>query len=305
MTNTIDTTNLLSPTCDYVFKRIFGDEKHKAILINFLNSIIQCNQPITSVHIENIELTPEILRGKWPRLDVLATTQDKEIINVEIQVSNEGNIIPRALFYWSRLFSRQLLSGSDYNSLKRTITITILDFNLFDQDQDKHRYWHQCRLTDKEDHNILTELLEIHFLELKKMQALRPNSTVLETWLEFLRNPYSNELAEKAKNMPQLAEAQNILTYLNNDPEARELCRLRDKALCDEASALAYAKAKGKQEGKEEGKEEGIAIGEAKGKSEGEKTKAIEVAKKMKIARIDGKIIQQFTELSQEEIDKL
>ena len=245
MTEIIDTADLLLPKYDFVFKRIFGDSKHTAILINFLNSIVQCKQPIIKVKLENVEITPEILGEKWSRLDVLATTQDGEIINIEIQLNNKGNTIPRALFYWSKLFSRQLLTGEDYSHLKRTIAITILDFNLFKQDQ---RYWHQCRLTDQEDHSLISPLIEIHFLELRKMQALRPNSTVLETWLEFLRNPYSNEMIEIAKTSPQIAEAQNILARVNNDPEARELWRMREKAIYDESSALAYAKNEGKTE---------------------------------------------------------
>ena len=276
-----DTTDLLLPKYDFVFKKIFGDPKHTAILINFLNSIVQCKEPITKVKLENVEITPETLGEKWSKLDVLATTQDDEIINIEIQLNNKGNTIPRALFYWSKLFSRQLLSGEDYSQLKRTITITILDFNLFKQDK---RYWHQCRLTDQEDHSIMTELMETHFLELKKMQALRPNSTILETWLEFLRNPYSHEMVELAKTMPQIAEAQDILARVNNDPEARELWRMREKAIYDESSALAYAKTEGKLEGEHEEK--------------------LKVAKKMKDAAMDSKIIQQLTGLSAKEIEK-
>jgi len=261
MTDAINKTDLLLlPKYDYVFKCIFGDPKHTSILINFLNSIVQCKTPITKVKIENIEMFPEALGDKWSYLDVLATTQDGEIINIEIQLDNKGNTIPRALFYWSKLFSRQLLSGENYNNLKRTITITILDFNLFKQDKNNKdkRYWHQCRLTDQEDHCPISPLLEIHFLELKKMQALRPNSTVLETWLEFLRNPRSQEMLELAKTRPEIAKAQDILTRVNNDPEARELWRRREKAIYDESSALAFAEAEGEAKGKAEAKKESV-----------------------------------------------
>jgi predicted transposase/invertase (TIGR01784 family) len=274
MTDTVNTTDLLLlPKYDYVFKCIFGDPKHTSILINFLNSIVQCKTPITKVKIENIEMFPEALGDKWSYLDVLATTQDGEIINIEIQLNNKGNTIPRTLFYWSKLFARQLLSGENYNNLKRTVTITILDFNLFKQDKDG-RYWHQCRLTDQEDHCLISPLLEIHFLELHKMQALRPNSTVLETWLEFLRNPRSQEMLELAKTRPEIAKAQDILMRVNNDPEARELWRKREKAIYDESSALAYAKNEGK----------------------------VETAKNLKAMGMITDVIQKATGLSTEEI---
>ena len=82
--------------------------------------------------------------------------------------------------------------------------------------------------------------------------------------------------------MPQIAEAQDILTRVNSDPEARELWRMREKAIYDESSALAYAKTEGKEEG--------------------EKAKATKIAKEMKVDGMDNKKIQHYTGLSIEEI---
>jgi predicted transposase/invertase (TIGR01784 family) len=58
---------------------------------------------------------------KGVRLDVVAKTEDGQIINVEVQKKDEKNMTGRSLFYWAQLFSRQLLTGGTFNELKRTI----------------------------------------------------------------------------------------------------------------------------------------------------------------------------------------
>jgi len=201
----------------WVESNIFGDPRHTNILIGFLNSIIECNCPIASIQLENVELVPNYVGEKWSRLDILATTQDGEIINIEIQVRDENNITKRALFYWSRIFSGQLLSGVNYNSLKRTITINVLDFNHFQDD----RYWHKGFIIDPKSHELIDDSLEIHFLELKKMLGARGKNTTLEMWLQFMNNPYSEEVAKYAKEIPAIAEAQQLLARVNSDPIAK------------------------------------------------------------------------------------
>jgi predicted transposase/invertase (TIGR01784 family) len=260
--NTINTVGNLLPKYDTVFKRIFGDAKHANVLISFLNAIVECNQPITSIEIKNSEIIPEHVDDKWSRLDILATTNDKEIINIEIQVRDQKDITARALFYWSKLFGSQLNSGEPYSELKRTITINILDFNQFKDD----RYWHKGMLTDTKDHMIFSKLLEVHFLELRKMLGARGKSTTLEMWLKFLNNPYSEEVNQYAKEIPAIAEAQEIFSRVNYDPIAREEWRNREKSIHEEASALAEAR----EDGKAEGRQEGIQKGMQEGRQEGQ-----------------------------------
>ena len=91
------------------------------------------------------------------------------------------------------------------------------------------------------------------------MHALRPNSTAIETWLEFLRNPYSPEMTKLAKTKPEIAQAQDILAKVNCDPVARELWRVREKAIYDEHSALVYARTEGEKIGEKRG-EKGVEL---------------------------------------------
>ncbi len=104
---------LLDPKIDFVFKKIFGSEEHPEILISFLNAVLKPQKPIVSVEIKNSDLEKEYIEDKFSRLDVKATTSNNEIINIEIQLKNEYNMIKRSLFYWSKLYSEQLIRMSN------------------------------------------------------------------------------------------------------------------------------------------------------------------------------------------------
>ncbi len=75
---------LLNPQIDFVFKKIFGTEKNKPILINFLNAVIKPTTPIKDVEIKNNDIDKDFI-DKFSRLDVKATTSNKEHINIEIR----------------------------------------------------------------------------------------------------------------------------------------------------------------------------------------------------------------------------
>ena len=124
---------------DFVFKGLFGNEKRPELLISFLNAVLTPDEPITSITFKDRVLDKQYKNDKLGSLDILATTNKGELINVEVQVADERNMIERSLFYWSRLFSGQLQSGNPYQKLERTICINLLDFNLLDT----HEY-HSC-----------------------------------------------------------------------------------------------------------------------------------------------------------------
>ena len=107
---------LLDPKMDFVFKNIFGSEKHPNILISFLNATLKPKDLITAVEIKNTDLNKGYIEDKFSRLDVKATTSNNEIINIEIQLKNEYNMIKRSLFYWSKLYSEQLIRMSNDNT---------------------------------------------------------------------------------------------------------------------------------------------------------------------------------------------
>ena len=117
------------PTVDYIFKRVFGTEENKSCLISFLNSLL-CLQ-IAGLEFENTELAKEAEREKGARLDVLATLQTGEKVNIEVQMGNEGDVDKRSLFYSSRLCAGQEILGKKYSDLVPVYCIFILNFEWF------------------------------------------------------------------------------------------------------------------------------------------------------------------------------
>jgi predicted transposase/invertase (TIGR01784 family) len=243
------------PTNFVMFKIILGDPKHSRLLIHFLSAAIKSDSPITSVEILDSEPPSGYVRQKGSRLDIRARTQDDKIINVEMQCGIEKHMVARALFYWSKLFSAQLEVTEEYHKLKKTISITILDFRLF---QDDERYWRKGHLIDDETGEQLTDLLEMQFIELNKMRQFDEESPIT-FWVEFFRDPYSERVRALCDYVPEIQEAKKMFEKAKADPKVRALIEEQEKALRDYMNDISCAKNEGKEEGKEEGKAEGKA----------------------------------------------
>ena len=247
---------LLNPKIDFVFKKNFGSEEHPEILISFLNAVLKPKKPIVSVEIKNSDLEKEYIEDKFSRLDVKALTSNKEIINIEIQLKNEYNMIQRSLYYWSKLYEEQLSEGDRYDKLSRTVCINILDFKYLKND----RFHNGYRLKEIETNEELTDLQEIHFIEIPKLKRFESTEEIvdlLEGWVEFLRDPESEVIRKLEMSNKEIREAKDELYRLSRNSKERELYYLREKSLRDEISALANAKEKGLKEGLKQGLFEG------------------------------------------------
>ena len=247
---------LLNPKIDFVFKKIFGSEKHPGVLISFLNAVLKPKNNITDVEIKNTDIDKSYIEDKFSRLDVKAVTSKNEIINIEIQLKNEYNMIQRSLYYWSKLYEEQLEEGDRYDKLCRTVCINILDFKYLKND----RFHNGYRLKEIETNEELTNLQEIHFIEipkLKKFESTEEIVDLLEGWVEFLRDPESEVIRKLEMSNKEIREAKDELYRLSRNSKERELYYLREKSLRDEISALANAKEKGLKEGLKQGLFEG------------------------------------------------
>ena len=292
---------LLDPKMDFVFKNIFGSEKHPNILISFLNATLKPKDLITAVEIKNTDLNKGYIEDKFSRLDVKATTSNNEIINIEIQLKNEYNMIKRSLFYWSKLYSEQLNEGEDYSVLKRTICINILNFKYL-----KTRKFHSgYRLKEIYSNEELTDVAEIHFIEIPKLEEGTDEKDMLVAWIEFLKNPESEKVRSLEMSIDEIREAKDELIRMSNDDTQRELYEMRAKTLKDKISALNEAERKGIKKGRQEGIKEGLQKGLQKGIQEGEKSKAIEIAKSLINIGLDKETISKSTGLDLNEIEKL
>lgn len=241
--------DVVSAKLDVIFKKIFTENKD--MLHEFLADVLEIpSESIKAIVITNPELPPETTDGKFSRLD-LNLNVDNSLMNVEIQVKGDNDYRDRTLFYWAKLYTSELKSRETYGQLKETITINIINFNMFDGND----YHTEVVTAIKGTDQIFSDKFNMHFFELKKVgKKVNPNNRK-ELWMQFL-NADSEEDFEMLKqtNVPIMNKAVNVIYDLSEDTRIREMARIREKALHDEASALANAENKGI--------EKGISIGE-------------------------------------------
>ena len=276
-------TKILEVTNDYVFKKIFGKEGNEEILKDLLISILEI--PIQKIEVmKDVYLEREIEENKLGILDIKATLNDDTIANIEMQVRNEHNMIDRSLYYWANLYSNSLYKTQDYIENKKTIVINIMLFNIFEEGP----YHERCKIRRDYNLEILTDELEMHFIQLPKCKK-EDVKTKLDQWMQFIGN-ISKEGVEKAmKENKEIKKAQEELEYLTGDEAERRLAELREKKILDDLWGRTGARKEG----------------EKQGETKGEKKKALEVAQKMKLKNMEIQEIVEITGLTKEEIEKL
>ncbi|MBP2022985.1 putative transposase/invertase (TIGR01784 family) [Clostridium punense] len=233
---------LLKPKNDFVFKKIFGDVKNKDLLISLLNSIL--SDKVNDVTILNSELPKENIEDKKSVLDVRAVTDAGYHIDIEIQVLRTVSMPERSLYYWSKLYIEQIAVGESYKKLKKTIAINIVDYDCINT----NKYHNIFHIMEDETKLKLTEVLEIHFIELRKLKNINTIDK-LSQWMNFIKGDSKEVILEMAKVNSDIEKAYDILRTMSQDRETRALYLSREMALHDEATR------------REEALEEGVEIG--------------------------------------------
>ena len=284
---------LLDPKVDFVFKNIFGSPNHPEILISFLNATLKPKKKIVSVDIKKTDIEKQYIEDKYSRLDVKATTSNDEIINIEIQLKNENNMVKRSLYYLSKMYEEQLNEKEDYSKLARTVCINILNFKYLKTDKFHTGY----RFKEIESNEELTDIMEVHFIEIPKLKDSSDEKDMLVAWTEFLKDPESERVRGLELSIEEIRQAKDELIRMSNDKKQRELYDMRANSLRDKISELNAVEKKAREEGIEKGRKEGI--------EEGAKNRTIEIARNMKLSGLDTNTIAKLTNLSRDEIDKL
>ena len=244
---------LMNPKVDFVFKSIFGNEKYPEILISFLNAVLKLpeEKKIIKVKIENPNIDKMDIEDKYSILDILATANDNTKIDIEIQIKNNYDMIPRTIYYLSKLIEGQMKEGEDYNRILKSITINIVDFELLKSNKRVHNSF---VFKEKETGEVLTDLAEIHFIELPKLKIEDINTEdLLNDWLLFIENPESEAIEMLKTKIKEIGSAKKVLEVLSLDKEARLVYESRQKALKDKISAINTAEKRGREEGIKEG----------------------------------------------------
>lgn len=239
---------------DVVFKFVFGYEKNEKILISLLNAILGLtgDDRIVKLTFINTFNVKEYLKDKLTSLDVKVEDNTGKKYNIEMQVEPEKSYIQRIMYYLDKLYTGQLKESDPFNTLNKTISISILNFVLLTKESDLHNIYRYLNVKSKRE---LTDLKEIHFIELPKFKKDKPKKlrTKFEKWLHILK--FGELYASDIDNIPdELKEEEEIVMALqemvraSNDVNIREILEMRSKARHEEASRLYQAKMEGKEE---------------------------------------------------------
>ena len=276
---------LLKPKYDVVFQTLFSD-KNKKETGYLISAILGKKINVLKVNTELSEFR-ELPQEKVGRLDLVAQTQDNEIVHIELQLVNYFNTIPRLIYSLGKLISKQLSRGENYSNLKRTITIGLLDYTLPElYDINKmHTVWtfHEEEVVEKK----LTNLQELHIIEMPKAKKEYKNnpSNILTQWIMFILNPNEMEVKSIMKNNDEINETNEKLENISGDKHLKKRAEILERWELEEKwnkqSVFSH------------------------GVEEGSMQKVLEVAKAMLKENLPLDTICKVTGLSVEEVKKL
>ncbi len=276
----------IDPRTDFAFKKIFGSEQSKPILISFLNAMLYEEQPV----IEDLEiidpyLAPKIQGMKDTYVDVKARLRGGISVIIEMQILNMDGLEKRILYNAAKSYSLQIEKGEDYPKLNAVIALTITDFVMFPEHQGVQSAFvlkEKSRLTDYPVND-----LELVFVELPKFtHTLEELVGVKEKWLYFLRQaPNLKLVPEKMSEVPEIGQAFDMANQASLTPEEIDI---QERKLLY-INAPRWALERGLRMGREQW--------EAEGKAEGSEQKALEIARKL-LAQMTDEQIAAVTGLS-------
>jgi len=275
-------------TNDYAFKRFLGSEENKPILQDLLQCILGLSSDeITGLELMDKELTKEELSDKSGILDVKLKLANGTVIDIEIQASWNASFVKRTLFYWAKMYTADFKAGESYDNLHKCITINIIADGFHLNDAVHSEYL----LQEKRAHTLLTDVLEVHFLDLQAAKLAKAKEdeeskqNQLIHWLRFIGAKNKEERAMLATKSPILKMLNEQIDILSLSPVERKLYESRMKLKSDIATISEDQFKAGLQEGKLKGK--------------------LETARVLKQLGDPVQKIMQATGLSQEEVEAL
>ena len=317
----------LNPQNDVAFKRIFGTEKNKDILIPMLNSVLksQLHTPITQVSFLSPFQEPEALAKKQSIVDVLCEDTDGCQYIIEMQIASAKGFEERAQYYAYKAFINQLNEGEGYHDLKEVIFLAFCNFPIFPK---KEAYKSEHVTLDKKTGENNLDKLSFTFVDLVKFDENRTKAvnelTLEEKFYYFLRHaPEMNDeaLSELIGNDGIIRKAFYELERFGWSEEEIRRYEQEDKRVRDNRAVLLQAIDEGIKKGMEEGIKEGLKAGKKKGEEigiekgkkegreeglkEGERKGKIEIAKQMLVKGMDIQTIQELTGLSRQWIGRI
>ncbi|MBF9018905.1 MULTISPECIES: Rpn family recombination-promoting nuclease/putative transposase [unclassified Oceanispirochaeta] len=290
----------IKATSDIMIRVLLGQEENILVLKDFINSVLEDRgfPPVVNLIIKNPVNMRDVFNGKETFLDVKAKDETGRTFDIEIQSSGGHAFVNRSLYYWAKLYNSQIEEGHKFKKLNPVICINILNFELFKDNEERNI--HSCFMIQDLDNpdNILSDHLQIHFLELPRMIIDRDHvpSMRLQKWMWYLKeegNLEENDMNIILKDDPVFEKAHNTFRKFTADEMLREKYEARMKWESDRASAIGDAW------------DDGIEQGREQGRTEEKKILSREYADKLKKSGVAMDIIISVTGLSKEEIKSI
>ena len=277
----------ISLLTDFGFKRIFGTDPNKELLINFLNSLFDGEEVIKDVKYLNSENVGDVYAERKAIFDVYCENEQGEKFIVEMQNAYQTFFKDRSLFYSTFPIREQAPKGSDWDfCLKKVYVVALLNYKMSDEAFDSSDTIHTIALMDTKTNKVFNAKLMFKYVEVGRFDKTDEELTSLsDKWMYVLKNLSrldNRPAALREKIFSKLFAAASVARFTPT-----ELREYEDslKAYRDIKNSLDTAKEEGREEGREQ--------------------RNIEIAKKMIAAGMDIDIIISMTDLSKDEIEKL
>ena len=232
---------LMKPKIDFAFKEIMTDEKAR---IGFLSAMLKLNpEDIKETTLLNTSLRKTYEDDKLGILDVRVLMNDDTEIDIEVQLSELSVWAKRSLFYLAKMYTEQIKPGESYDKFKKCVSISILDFELFNDTKEFYSCFH---IAEDTRHTLYTDKMEFHVLELPKLpEELKDDSDNILLWAKFINAERKEEFDMVADKDPYIKSAYQTLQVISQDKQKRLEYEAREKAIRDHNQFLLEAEARG------------------------------------------------------------
>ena len=289
----------INPHTDFGFKRLFGSEFNKELLMSFLNAMFHGEQNVQDITYLNSEHLGERTDARRAIFDVYCTNDKGERFIVEMQNVYQEFFKDRTIYYSTFPIREQAQRGGEWDfHLNSVYTIGLLNFNFAEGLQNAHRWHHEVKLMEVDTHEVFYDKLTYIYVEIPKFDKSEDELvTMYDKWMFVLKN-LSRLMGRPA------ALQERVFTRLFEQAEIAKFNPLELKSYEDSVNAyrdIVNAIKTAEKKKYAEGLEEGM----TKGRAEGELKRAREIAEKMKTAGMSVSDIMKMTNLSADEINKL
>ena len=272
----------INPYTDFGFKKLFGTEINKDLLMSFLNSFLDTKEAITSVKYLNSERLGDGVGDRRSVFDVYCETEKGEKFIVEMQKAGHRYFKDRSVYYSTTPIREQAQQGEWNFRLENVYTVGVLVFVFPNNEYPADEYYHVVKLMDVADNHVFYDKLTFVYLEMPKFNKTEDElETMFDKWMYALRNlsrlldrpkALQDRIFEKFFNQAEIAQY--------NEEERREY-ETSVKNYRDYINTMDYAHDNGWKEAN------------------------VENARKMKADGMPTELIAKYTSLSIDEIATL